>query len=172
MICTFGGLRAPFLLVRTRDWLAGPCHQTTPLHRRLVMLLLWLSLSPSGWAGESEPAKEAKVIPKISLNVQQGPTGLSLAPTLQSDQSGAVTFALDLWSQGAGGAVISARAGGRTGRQPAPWRGTTESGTGLSLSGKNTVAAVAGGLVAERDRPDIRVPLISMISRLDCLFIQ
>lgn len=103
MICTFGGLRAPFLLVRTRDWLAGPCHQTTPLHRRLVMLLLWLSLSPSGWAGESEPAKEAKVIPKISLNVQQGPTGLSLAPTLQSDQSGVVTFALDLWSQGAGG---------------------------------------------------------------------
>ncbi|QJT27420.1 hypothetical protein E4185_15825 [Aeromonas media] len=52
------------------------------------------------------------MIPKISLNVQQGPTGLSLAPTLQSDQSGAVTFALDLWSQGAGGAVISARAGG------------------------------------------------------------
>ncbi|BDC86575.1 hypothetical protein NUITMVA2_19320 [Aeromonas caviae] len=51
------------------------------------------------------------MIPKISLNVQQGPTGLSLAPTLQSDQSGAVTFALDLWSQGAGGAVISARAG-------------------------------------------------------------
>ena len=46
------------------------------------MLLLWLSLSPSGWAGESEPAKEAKVIPKISLNVQQGPTGLSLAPAL------------------------------------------------------------------------------------------
>jgi hypothetical protein len=112
MICIFGGLRAPFLLGRTRDGSVGSCHQTTPLHRRLVMLLLWLSLSPTVWAGESDPAKEAKMIPKISLNAEQGPTGLTVSPTLHSAEPGTLTFTLDLWSQGAGGRSHQRQSGG------------------------------------------------------------
>ena len=78
------------------------------------------------------------------------------------------------WISGArgGGAVISARAGAELVANRPHGVGTTESGTGLSLSGKNTVAAVAGALLLSEIDQTFECPLISMISRLDCLFIQ
>ena len=120
------------------------------------MLLLWLQLVSPGWAGESEPAKEAGRSQDAPSMSNRGRLALPLAPTPQSDPVGAATFAPGSGAR-AGGAAISAERG-RTGRQPAPMAGTTESGTGLSLSGKNTASSCGRGLVAERDRPDIRVP--------------
>ena len=104
MLGIFGGLRAPFLFEPILGWPVGLCRLAPPLNRLLlVALFLWPNLCPFGWADESELAKEAKMNPNITLNAKQGPTGLSLAPTLQSELSRPVTFTLDLWSQGTGG---------------------------------------------------------------------
>lgn len=84
----FGGLRAPF---------SFPLRRGGHLWRCLLPLPLLMTLAAR--------AEERKMIPvpSVQFNVTQTPSGLSLAPTLQSGQPLTLGFTLDLWSEGAAG---------------------------------------------------------------------
>lgn len=84
----FGGLRAPF---------SFPLRRGGHLWRWLLPLPLLMTLAARAEESEMTP------VPSVQFNAIATPTGLSLAPTLHSDQALTLGFTLDLWSEGAAG---------------------------------------------------------------------